>query len=321
MITGTINGKDVLFMIKKGAVYVPFVCAKDMSLEQTAALVPVTTVGDGPWDKFDYQSLAYTISLSNVIRFSDATDFSSFDLMEHQAAFAKIDFKAVYEDQEDVNVKTIKGRCLIEHSLLSGNMGQAALSDFTLRGDGAPAIINCDTAITGITIFGFPSASTRNVTVTYSGDVESFVYSVDDGPEEYSDDETFTLTGFGSGSHTLKVWPVCANGMRGDDMSKGFYAIGIGAAFNTILLFPSAVFSSEEAVSGTVAAINAVTKFEFNASYLHRTGTPRTMNIHVGGVLKMVIDFLSDYMTRQCRFTDTTGTQYTFNFINGDKFL
>lgn len=321
MITGTINGKDVIFYIRKGTQYVPFVCAKDFTLERTATLVPVTTVGDGQDDKFDYQSRSYKISLSNVIRFSDDADFSSFDLLDHMDAFSKIDYKAAYEDQQGINVKTVKGRALVEHVSLSANYGQSAMSDFTLQGDGAYTMINCDTAITGITIFGMPSATTRNVTVTYSGDVESFVYSIDDGPEETSADATFTLEGFSTGAHTLKVWPVCSNGQRGDDLTKDFFAIGFAAVYNTILTFAADVFDSEEAVSGTVLAINATTKFEFNASYLHRTGTARTMNIYVGGTLEMVIDFLSDYMGRSCRFTRTTGTQYTFTFINGDKLL
>lgn len=322
MITGTIQGKDVLFMIRKAGVYVPFVCAKDFSLEPSATLVPVTTKGDGRWDKFDYQSLSYTISLSNVMRFSDDTDFSSFDMLDNMMGFSKIDFKAVFEDQEDVNVKTIKGTCLIERGLLSGNYGQVALSDFTLRGDGEPQFIDCDTAVTGITIFGFISDQTRNVTVSYTGDVDYFVYTIDDGPEQYSDDATFTLTGFAVGHHSLKVWPVCTSGQRGDDLSKNFYALGFGASqFDTVLTFAASTFDSEEAVSGVVPAINATVKFEFNKFLFYRTGTPQSMTIKVGGVTEMVIDFLSDYLNRSCRFTRTNGTQYTFTFIHGDKLL
>lgn len=86
--------------------------------------------------------------------------------------------------------------------------------------------------------------------------------------------------------------------------------------FDTILDFDAVTSDSSDGVAGTVSAANAVIQFEFNA-ITPQVGTPASMDIKVGGVTKIVIDYTSDYNGSAFKFTDTTGTVYTGNFTNG----
>jgi hypothetical protein len=86
--------------------------------------------------------------------------------------------------------------------------------------------------------------------------------------------------------------------------------------FDTILTFEASILDDGEDVNGTVAAINNNLKFEFN-KIVPRLGLTSNMSIKMSSTLIMVIDFLSDYLGKPFRFTDSSGGQHLGTFVNG----
>lgn len=69
-------------------------------------------------------------------------------------------------------------------------------------------------------------------------------------------------------------------------------------------------------VAATASATDAEQKFEFNA-ITPQVGTPASMEIKVGGVSEVVIDYTSDYIGSAFKYTDKAGVVHTGNFVNG----
>lgn len=219
--TGLIRGNDVLFLVDKGNGYVPFVCAKDLSIQITSGLVPVATVNDGEWEKYKYSTLGYTISLSGVVRFSDA-DLTSFDIMEYQRNFLPLLAKLIFVDQENNNQRTFKGQLLVESSSLSGNAGAFSLSDFSLRGSGKPVFVSCDATI-GIVAIQITGLSSISVSLSnIEGFPDHYLYQLDSGFEIETTQTSFNILNIPGGYHTLTVTPVFASGNRGDAIVQDF---------------------------------------------------------------------------------------------------
>jgi hypothetical protein len=86
--------------------------------------------------------------------------------------------------------------------------------------------------------------------------------------------------------------------------------------FDTILTFEADTQDSDQGVTGTVAAISATTKFEFNL-VTPRVGLPTTMLCNVNDILFMVVDYYSDYEGDLFRLTTNLGNIFYGNFTNG----
>lgn len=90
----------------------------------------------------------------------------------------------------------------------------------------------------------------------------------------------------------------------------------VPVTFDTLLNFTSAATDTDAGVTATIAASNAVAKFEFNA-ITDPIGTPVTMGINVSGTLFMTVDAPSDYVGKPYRVTKASGGTYVGTFING----
>lgn len=86
--------------------------------------------------------------------------------------------------------------------------------------------------------------------------------------------------------------------------------------YDTQLSFPSSNTDSDQGVTGTISAPNTTVTFSFN-KVTPRSGFPETMEIKVGGVSIMIVDFYSDYSGDPFRFVDSLGTGYNGTFTNG----
>lgn len=219
--TGIVKGNDVIFLVNNGEDYVPFVCAKDLSIEILSNLVPVTTIGDGEWDRFGYQSFGYSVNLSGVVRFS-AADFTVFDMVEQQMNALQIQAKIIFVDQEDNNRKLFKGYLLIERSTVTGNANAFALADFTLRGSGKPLIVGCDASIGGLSVEIIDESTIAVHLEDVEGAPAMFIYQLDTGFEEESALTDFNIMNIPGGPHTLTVIPVCVSGNRGEAIVYDF---------------------------------------------------------------------------------------------------
>lgn len=218
---GVVHGNDVLFLVNNGTSYVPFVCAKDLTLDVASSLISVVTVGDGHWEKFAHQSIGYTITLTGVAKFDNAS-VTVFDLMQNQLQFVDVDYKMIFRDQESLNYRTIKGMALVERSSITGNYGQFSQTSFSLKGNGAYIVITCDAAIGGLTITQSEDDETLVTFDDIEGDPASYIYTIDNGFEITTTETELNLGELTPGPHTILVIPVCASGDRGDEISKYF---------------------------------------------------------------------------------------------------
>lgn len=217
---GVINGKDVIFAVKNGGDYVPYLCAKDLTIETIATLIQVATIGDGAHDKFKYQSIGYSINMSGVIKINPDA-FSAFNLLFLQLSFLELQYKITFVDQDGINSKIIKGTCLVERNSISGSAGSMALNDVTLRGSGAFSVIECDAQIEALIETDLNGDGTVRVTVI-DGFPASFFYQLDSNIEVESTDLTYTFLSPPEGYHTVRVTPACASGKRGETIVIDF---------------------------------------------------------------------------------------------------
>lgn len=87
--------------------------------------------------------------------------------------------------------------------------------------------------------------------------------------------------------------------------------------FDSLIAFDaSATPAAVAGVSGTASGTDAEQQFEFNA-ITPQVGTPASMEIKVGGVSEVVIDYTSDYIGSAFKYTDLAGLVHTGNFVNG----
>lgn len=220
-----VQGSDVILMFDFGDGFLPFVCAKDFSIETTASRVNITTKGDGPWDKSDYQSLSYTLNASGVIAF-DASAITSFDLALQQQNFLTPAWKAVFMTKDHLNAITYKGVCLIERTAISANAGQLSLSDFSLPGTGAYVMIDCDITIGEVSVSATLGERFVFLTGITGGPAAAFIWALDHGFENTETADTFSIGTLTNGEHTIEVTPVCGNGKRGEPNIFVFLVFG-----------------------------------------------------------------------------------------------
>lgn len=86
--------------------------------------------------------------------------------------------------------------------------------------------------------------------------------------------------------------------------------------FDTQLTFNVSTTDSKQGVTGSVGSLSSVITFNFN-KVTPRVGFPQTMNINVGGVAIMGVDFYSDYVGHTFRVIDSSGVGHNGNFTNG----
>src|SRR6187549_3899076 len=134
-IPNTIKGKDVVFSIKSGDVYLPFVCAKEITISVDAEEVSVKTVGDGYAKKFAYQNYGYSIDLTSVLRFDD-TMRTGWDFLENMVQFITVRWQALYTDSTNGQVQRLRGVVLIKRTNLAASATDLVMSDISLLGSG-----------------------------------------------------------------------------------------------------------------------------------------------------------------------------------------
>lgn len=317
---GVVHGNDVVFLVSNGAEYVPFVCAKDVTIETSTALVSIATIGDGSWDKYAFQSLGYSLTLTGVLKF-DSANVTAFDLIQHQIQGVDVDYKMIFKDQESNNIKTIKGRALVERSSLTGNYGQFSQTSFSLKGNGAYLFLNCDVTIGSLNITENEDDETIITMQDVEGDAVSFIYTIDNGFEQSTTFTTINLGVLDAGQHSILVIPVCANDERGDEYAHDFIVMK-NIPDNPALQNPSAInftdvsdtsitvnwTQSVSVIDAQVTVRNVTTGFSFS---LQVTDPPKTINGLTPGTqyqIRIRVRYAGGYSNGVTVLTTTTNT-------------
>lgn len=247
-ITGTIQGKDVIFLIQKNGVYIPFVCAKEVDIEIDADTVPTKTVGDGIWKKFAYQSLSYTITLSSVLVFDD-NNFTGWDLLDNMLQFVNLNFKMLFTDPISGKARRLAGQVIITKSSISATSIDLVMNDISFPGTG-PLLVqdpanDCNIVIASGTFFQTGTTGRYRVTGHSGGTISRVDYRIDDGGYLSSFPTTFVfdlpITGLTGGDHTIDIIPYCINGFPGTTYSATFTASSVFTVMGRVEIDPSTI--------------------------------------------------------------------------------
>lgn len=213
-----------------------------MSIAVTSDKVAIRTKGDGQWQKFTYQDSTFTVTLSGLLVF-DPDNWTGWDMLQNQLNFSGILFRCSFDD-ENGDVRTIQGYCIIESSTLSYSTGLLVKNDFSLQGNGKldmfDGLIPCPSVITTITVDGQEDADgIIHLTYTYTGSVYQVKYRFDNtGNYAYAlVDQPIAQGGLALGDHTVEIIPVCVNGYEGAGLVQDFkvtQALTCGSAITAI---------------------------------------------------------------------------------------
>lgn len=224
--TGTIQGQDAVLSFYTND-WIPFVCSSDISVTITANKAQVRTAGDGHWKKYSYQDTEYAITLSGVLKFDDA-NFTGWDMIDNMLNFNNILFRCSFDDQNG-DVKTIQGYCMIETTTIGWSQGNLVKNDFQLQGTGKldifDGLIPCPTVITTITVDGEEADDgIVHISYTYTGDSYQVKYRID-GTGDYAyalGAAVIDVPGLSVGDHSVEIIPVCLNGYEGTGLIQDF---------------------------------------------------------------------------------------------------
>jgi hypothetical protein len=241
--------------------WVPYVCTSSSTLTIDGDLIPVRTIGDGQWKKYEYQTLGYQISLSGVFVFND-DNFRGMDLINTQLAQLSIPWRLTFSDDVG-NIYTYQGTILIKTSELSSSVGEVVKATHTLTGSGSLAFfagyVPCATTINSI---GFTNLTDPNgdinVNFEYTGDFYQVMYSIDGSTPGYSTNLTLSFNGVAVGAHTITLIPICANGFQGTGMTQTFQVNRAATCTSavTAIAVNTTALTATPTVSGTANFMN-----------------------------------------------------------------
>lgn len=116
-----VRGRDCYFKINITGGLKSVLCSKSFTLITTTEEIEVTTISDGSdpqegfWKDYDYHALSYTISLDGILKNTDATDDTVWELLTAQTGFYEVPFEMYFIDAES-NEKTITGTVMVKSS-------------------------------------------------------------------------------------------------------------------------------------------------------------------------------------------------------------
>lgn len=225
--TGTIQGKDVIFYLLVDTTYLPYVCASDITIQVNAEKKSVKTIGDGAWDKFAYQKLSYTITLNGVLKF-DTSNYTGWDFINYQMNFITVKFKATFTS--GTSIRSVAGEVMIETSQLTVTPTDLVKESYTLPGTGAMIMFDgtnpCSIISTDLTFTQeAPGSPVQIFSTDTGGTAAQWKYSVDGGGDNYSSVNPFFVGVLSVGSHSFTVTPICSNGYEGTSRTENYTVV------------------------------------------------------------------------------------------------
>jgi predicted secreted protein len=136
-----VQGKDCVFQMNITSGYKTVLCAKSFSLNVSADIVEITTYDDGTdpesgaWKDYDYDSLSYTISLEGVMKITDSTNDTVWEVLSVATQFVEADFRMIFTDAES-NTKQIDGVVLVRSLSLSTTPNALVQQNIEFQGKG-----------------------------------------------------------------------------------------------------------------------------------------------------------------------------------------
>lgn len=139
--SGVAQGKDAVFQVNITGGWKNLLVAKSYTLTTQAETVEVTTINDsndntdGYWRDFDYDFLSYTIQLDGVMKITDTSNNTVFDLLSLMSQFLECPFKIIFTD-DTAATKTLEGVALITNITLSTTPNAVVNKSIEFKGKG-----------------------------------------------------------------------------------------------------------------------------------------------------------------------------------------
>lgn len=243
-ISNIVQGKNCIFKCNIGNGHAIVVCAKSFTISIDTEIKETTSRGSGIYREFDYKSLAWKISLGTILKVVDEDgDPTAFDLAYIQQNFIELPVQAIFQDNNS-QVKQFSGMCIVAGTTLGAQAGQLGDGSFELQGSGEYTIAGvsgnaCENSILTATLNGgapfsdgadFIIGNTTDVVITIEtlasdiATVSRFDYEVDSAGRNstFTDGSVPATLGtipsgsMTTGSHVIKIWPICDNGFEGE---------------------------------------------------------------------------------------------------------
>jgi predicted secreted protein len=141
-----VQGKDCVFKINITGGLKAVLCSKLFTLTTTTEEIETTTISDGSdpeagyWKDFDYQNLSYSITLDGIMKITDASDDTAWELLTAQLGFYEVPFQLYYLDAE-ANSKTVEGTVMVKSSSFSAASSGFVNTSVELLGKGKYTIV------------------------------------------------------------------------------------------------------------------------------------------------------------------------------------
>ena len=141
-----VQGKDCVFKINITGGLKAVLCSKSFTLTTTTEEIETTTISDGSdpesgyWKDFDYQSLSYSITLDGIMKITDSSDDTIWELITAQTGFYEVPFEALYLDAE-ANSKAVSGTVMVKSSSLAAASSGFVNTSVELLGKGKYTIV------------------------------------------------------------------------------------------------------------------------------------------------------------------------------------
>lgn len=243
-----ILAKDVLIQFLSGSDYILYGCAAELSTEFSMETKSVKTIGDGVWRRKRGQSLGQIINLSGVVK-NDTSVVDAFDLLTYFKNMADVSFKIFFYDETGV-AKLLKGNGLPTNVNFSSGSEGFTSGEITIEVNGDPDYVDpvappppdpndpndCAAEIETAHVefrsvpgsFVMRRYAVIDSMVSGSADISRWDYTLDGGGvlTAFTDGTipaAFILpSSVSSGSHTIVITPICANGFPGTSFTIDF---------------------------------------------------------------------------------------------------
>lgn len=218
---------DSIIQFYKGAAFYEFFCTTDIELQFSKETKSTKTIGDGNWNRQKADTNSMQIVLAGLVQTQTVGNPDVFDVLNFFMNDTELQFKIVYTDLSNSNVKVVSGYALPINVNISAGREGFANGSMTLVCNGKPTVADSftgcsltmiaatvtaytgDGAVTGAIQINYTApAGTWRIDFTLDGGGRRTIFSPPVTPSSGVEviNENWT------GSHVLVIIPICTNG-------------------------------------------------------------------------------------------------------------
>src|SRR5690242_18356503 len=133
MATGIVKGESVINYYWNGSAFVPFACARSITINLKQNLIPKSTVGSGDFQEFDVSYLSWDFSQEGIMYLNKPSFVDTGNIIDTWLSKAKILMQFLITDSVG-NTLQYRGFALIPQVSLTGSVNNVASTNITGQG-------------------------------------------------------------------------------------------------------------------------------------------------------------------------------------------